>query len=178
MRDPTDQVSVPCVIPERHVICREPRARELFSPLWVALCPCDPQLLTLVPLSCCTRTIPKKLKDRADVLKLRVAQATPDDWTLHKYSVYSDRERETVKSGGVLGGRVEHAASGQVSFTLLCRTRGSDTLWSWFDVVNTTPQMNRFRGAAMYTKWLQERSDDHNIQSDYKFTNGLKVRIQ
>ena len=39
--------------------------------------------------------------------------------------------------------------------------------------VNTTPQMTR--------KWLQERIDDHNIQSDYKCTIGpksTKVRIQ
>ena len=34
--------------------------------------------------------------------------------------------------------------------------------------VNTTPQMTR--------KWLQERIDDHNIQSDYKCTIGLKVQ--
>ena len=44
--------------------------------------------------------------------------------------------------------------------------------------VNTTPQMNRFRGAKVCSKWLQERSDDRNVQSDYKFTIGLKVRIQ
>ena len=28
------------------------------------------------------------------------------------------------------------------------------------------------------SKWLQERIDDHNMQSDYKYKSGLKVRIQ
>ena len=41
--------------------------------------------------------------------------------------------------------------------------------------VNTTPQMTRFRGAKVCSKWLQEGIDDRNIQSDYKCTNGLKV---
>ena len=44
--------------------------------------------------------------------------------------------------------------------------------------VSTTPQRNRFRGAEMYNKRLQERIDDHNIQSDNKYKSGLKVRIQ
>ena len=44
--------------------------------------------------------------------------------------------------------------------------------------VNTTPRTNRFRGAKVCSKWLQERIDDHNIQSDYKYKSGLKVRIQ
>ena len=44
--------------------------------------------------------------------------------------------------------------------------------------VSTTPQMSRFRGAKVCSKWLQERSDDHNIQSDSKYKSGLKVRIQ
>ena len=44
--------------------------------------------------------------------------------------------------------------------------------------VNTTPQMTRFRGAKVCSKWLQERIDDHNIQSDYKYKSGLKVGIQ
>ena len=44
--------------------------------------------------------------------------------------------------------------------------------------VNTTPQMTRFRGAKVCSKWLQERSDDNNIQSDNKYKSGLKVRIQ
>ena len=35
--------------------------------------------------------------------------------------------------------------------------------------VNTTPQMTRFRGAKVCSKWLQERIDDHNIQSDNKY---------
>ena len=42
--------------------------------------------------------------------------------------------------------------------------------------VNTTPQMTRFRGAKVCSKWLQERIDDHNKQSDYKCTVGLKVQ--
>ena len=33
--------------------------------------------------------------------------------------------------------------------------------------VNTTPEMTRFRGAKVCSKWLQERIDDHTI--------GLKV---
>ena len=41
---------------------------------------------------------------------------------------------------------------------------------------NTTPQMTRFRGAKVCGKWLQERIDDHSIQSDYKCTIGLKVQ--
>ena len=40
--------------------------------------------------------------------------------------------------------------------------------------VNTTPQMTRFRGAKVCIKWLQERIDDHNIQSDYKYKSGTK----
>ena len=36
------------------------------------------------------------------------------------------------------------------------------------DFVNTTPQMTRFRGAKVCSKWLQERIDDHNIQSENK----------
>ena len=44
--------------------------------------------------------------------------------------------------------------------------------------VNTTPQMTLFRGAKACSKWLQERSDDLNIQSDNKYKSGLKVRIQ
>ena len=39
---------------------------------------------------------------------------------------------------------------------------------------NTTPQMTRFRGAKVCSKWLQERIDDHNIQSDYKYKSGLQ----
>ena len=42
--------------------------------------------------------------------------------------------------------------------------------------VNTTPQMTRFRGVKVCSKWLQERIDDHSIQSDYKCTNGLEVQ--
>ena len=42
--------------------------------------------------------------------------------------------------------------------------------------VNTTPQLTRFRGAKVFSKWLQGRVDDHNIQSDYKCTIGLKVQ--
>ena len=45
--------------------------------------------------------------------------------------------------------------------------------WAWH--VNTTPQMTRLRGAKVCSKWLQERIDDHNIQSGYKCTIGLKV---
>ena len=45
----------------------------------------------------------------------------------------------------------------------------------WFLIVSTTPQMTRFRGAKVCSKWLQEIIDDHNIQSDYKCTTGLKV---
>ena len=44
--------------------------------------------------------------------------------------------------------------------------------------VNTTPQMTRFRDAKVCNNWLQERIDDHRIQSDYKYKSGLKVRIQ
>ena len=44
--------------------------------------------------------------------------------------------------------------------------------------VNTTPQMTRFRGAKVCSTWLQERSNDHNIQSDNKYKSGLKARIQ
>ena len=40
--------------------------------------------------------------------------------------------------------------------------------------VNTTPQMTRFRGAKVCSKWLQERIDDHNKQSDYKCNNWTK----
>ena len=38
--------------------------------------------------------------------------------------------------------------------------------------------MTRFRVAKLCSKWLQERIGDHNIQSDYKYKSGLKVRIQ
>ena len=34
--------------------------------------------------------------------------------------------------------------------------------------------MTRFRGAKVCSKWLQERIDDHNKQSDYKCTIGLQ----
>ena len=34
--------------------------------------------------------------------------------------------------------------------------------------------MTRFRGAKVCSKWLQERIDDHNIQSDYKYKSGLQ----
>ena len=40
--------------------------------------------------------------------------------------------------------------------------------------VSTTPQMTCFRGAKVCTKWLQGKSDDHRIQSDYKCTIGLQ----
>ena len=46
------------------------------------------------------------------------------------------------------------------------------------DAVNTAPQTNLFRGAKVCSKWLQERTDDHNIQSDNNYKSGLKVRIQ
>ena len=46
------------------------------------------------------------------------------------------------------------------------------------DCVNTTPQMNLFRGAKVCSKWLQERIDDHNILSDNKNKSRLKVRIK
>ena len=36
--------------------------------------------------------------------------------------------------------------------------------------------MTRFRGAKVCRKWLQERIDDHSIQSDCKCTIGLKVQ--
>ena len=36
--------------------------------------------------------------------------------------------------------------------------------------------MTRFRGAKVCSKWLQERIDDHSIESDYKCTTGLKVQ--
>ena len=42
--------------------------------------------------------------------------------------------------------------------------------------VKTTPQMTRFRGSKVCSKWLQGRIDDHNIQSDYKCTIKLKVQ--
>ena len=42
--------------------------------------------------------------------------------------------------------------------------------------VNTTPQMTRSRGAKVCSEWLQERIDDHSIQSDHKCTIGLKVQ--
>ena len=42
-------------------------------------------------------------------------------------------------------------------------------------VVSTTLQLTRFRCAKVCCKWLQETIDDHNIQSDYKCTIGLKV---
>ena len=45
-------------------------------------------------------------------------------------------------------------------------------------IVNTKPQMNCFRGAKVCSKWPQERIDDHNIHSNNKYKNGLKVRIQ
>ena len=43
-------------------------------------------------------------------------------------------------------------------------------------LVNTTPQLTRFRGAKVCSEWLQERIDEHNIQSDYKCTIRLKVQ--
>ena len=58
--------------------------------------------------------------------------------------------------------------------------RHQDAIY-WVDInlaiknVNTTPQMTRFRGAKVCIKWLQERIDDHNIQSAYKCTIRLKV---
>ena len=42
-------------------------------------------------------------------------------------------------------------------------------------ILHTTPQMTRFRGAIVCSKWLQQRIDDHNIQSDYKCTIGPQV---
>ena len=39
------------------------------------------------------------------------------------------------------------------------------------EAVNTTP--TSFRGAKVCSKWLQERIDDHNIQSDNKYKSGL-----
>ena len=44
--------------------------------------------------------------------------------------------------------------------------------------VNTTLHMTRFRGAKLCSKWLQERIDEHNTQSDYKYKSELKMRIQ
>ena len=40
--------------------------------------------------------------------------------------------------------------------------------------VNTTPQVTRFRGAKVCSKCLQERIDDHNKQSGYKYKSGLQ----
>ena len=42
------------------------------------------------------------------------------------------------------------------------------------EYVNATPQMTRFRGAKVCSKWLHERIDDHNTQSDYKYKSELK----
>ena len=42
--------------------------------------------------------------------------------------------------------------------------------------VNTSPQMTRFRGVKVCSKWLQERIDDHNIQSNYKYKSGQVAR--
>ena len=44
--------------------------------------------------------------------------------------------------------------------------------------LNTTPQMTRCRGANVCSKWLQERMDDHDIQSDFNFKTGPTVTIQ
>ena len=44
--------------------------------------------------------------------------------------------------------------------------------------VNTTPQMTRFRGDKVCSKWPQERSDEQSIQSDNKYKSELKVRIE
>ena len=41
--------------------------------------------------------------------------------------------------------------------------------------VRTTPQMTRFRGAKVCSKWLQE-IDDHKIQSDYKYKSELQKK--
>ena len=41
-------------------------------------------------------------------------------------------------------------------------------------IVNTTPQMTRFRDAKVCNNWLQERIDDHRIQSDYKYKSELQ----
>ena len=49
-----------------------------------------------------------------------------------------------------------------------------EQLTSWNE--KTTPQMTRFRGAKVCSKWLQERIDDHSIQSDCKCTVGLTVQ--
>ena len=46
------------------------------------------------------------------------------------------------------------------------------------DDVNTTPQMNRVRGAEVCSLCPRERIDDHNIQFGNKHKSGLKVRIQ
>ena len=40
--------------------------------------------------------------------------------------------------------------------------------------VNTTPQMTRFRDAKVCNNWLQVRTDDHRIQSDYKYKSELQ----
>ena len=46
-------------------------------------------------------------------------------------------------------------------------SRGHDSPLGAVTIVNTTPQMTRFRGAKVCNKWLQVRIDDHRIQSDY-----------
>ena len=54
--------------------------------------------------------------------------------------------------------------------------KAMEGFWECTISVNTTPQMTRFRGAKVCSKWLQERIDDQNIQSDYKRTIRLKVQ--
>ena len=62
----------------------------------------------------------------------------------------------------------------------MIREQGRTTKFSLFSQdltsLNTTPQLTRFRGAKVCSKWLQERIDDPSIQSDYKCTVGLQVQ--
>ena len=75
-------------------------------------------------------------------------------------------------------GMKEHTLVGQIlspAETTRYRALAATANFLAIDSVNTTPQMTRFRGRKVCSKWLQERIDDHNIQSDYKCTIGLKV---
>ena len=82
--------------------------------------------------------------------------------------------------------RLEFSWTDRSEFLPSARQKLTDTT---FKLKNFNDEINSFfmdnycskiwnYGAKVCSKWLRERNDDHNIQSDNKYKSGLKVRIQ
>ena len=105
-------------------------------------------------------------------------------WTPYPSESHDGDARSTERTGDLLNWSIGKDSSGQdfLEFNLLCYRwivyswRRPAVTDGWCKHNTSNDPFSRCKTVQVCSKWLQERIDDHNIQSGYKCTIRLKVQ--